>query len=499
MKYLILDTNIFLNMVVNRNKCINVGLIETFIKLLANKEIKLIVPNIVKYETLKHLDNEISKVGSNLYAVKKNVESLYWVNGLKTNQFNLDDVKKNVNEDLKTAINAFEENKEKYMEEINKLIKKLFENKEVINIEENDELVNRALKRKIYKKAPCHNPNKNSDADALIIEVLINLNKYIDIQESDQIYFISENTSDFSMGKSKKNELHKDIKTDIENVKLSSFIEYRINFAEFINKDLKDEVKNANLNEEFEQEFEQYQKARDDSLRESCDLPALATFEYWMKDEISKDRNSKQLEKQLQEIYDLNIELEEKSNVYEEKQDDIKNYSKSKIREKNSVIEQFNQYLIKNKERFYCYEINDIFDWLEIKKKEVSNFDDITNFDGINIEDEIFFVDSKQKKYSLIWNYIDLCPKNGESHTIECLLKCLNNKENNITGNIEVIYGFVEENDEGNIADSCSSQIDVNIENIIGKIEEIKIGLYDLTQKHENYIENLKKIICFRD
>ncbi|CEP83713.1 Uncharacterised protein [[Clostridium] sordellii] len=72
------------------------------------------------------------------------------------------------------------------------------------------------MQRSIYKKRPFHyggkDKDKNSTADAVIIESLINIKSLININNEDYIFFISRNPADFSADKGQnKNVLHEDI------------------------------------------------------------------------------------------------------------------------------------------------------------------------------------------------------------------------------------------------------------------------------------------------
>ena len=80
MKYLILDTNIYLNMVVQRDKS---HLPESQIhlkKLLNTDQIRLVVPRIIKTEVHRHVDAEIDQIGKNVSLLEKNIKKLYWIN-----------------------------------------------------------------------------------------------------------------------------------------------------------------------------------------------------------------------------------------------------------------------------------------------------------------------------------------------------------------------------------------------------------------------------------
>lgn len=66
MNYILLDTNIIIDMVVDRRNQINNKLLSKFIKLLDYDEVRLVVPEIIRTETYRHLDEEICNVGKKL-------------------------------------------------------------------------------------------------------------------------------------------------------------------------------------------------------------------------------------------------------------------------------------------------------------------------------------------------------------------------------------------------------------------------------------------------
>lgn len=77
MKYVLIDTNIFLDILIDRKNQVSNKLVETFEKLLNYDEIKVVVPAIVIHETYKHLDEELDKVRVKLDIAIKNIENLY--------------------------------------------------------------------------------------------------------------------------------------------------------------------------------------------------------------------------------------------------------------------------------------------------------------------------------------------------------------------------------------------------------------------------------------
>ncbi|AUN14324.1 PIN domain-containing protein [Paraclostridium sordellii] len=63
MKYLMLDTNIYIDMVVSRNGSHKADSYYQLKKLLDYEQIRLLVPKIVITEVFRHIDNDIDKVG----------------------------------------------------------------------------------------------------------------------------------------------------------------------------------------------------------------------------------------------------------------------------------------------------------------------------------------------------------------------------------------------------------------------------------------------------
>lgn len=507
MKYLLLDTNIYLSIVVNRKKEINNKLIATFIKLLEYGEIKLVIPSIVKYETFKHIEAEVSKVGELLENAKKQIDKIYWVNGLQKKDFDIEKCKSGAKQYLQNGLDTFERNKDGYIENLDKLINGIFENEKAVTIKDDESLLNGALQRKIYQKAPFHNYDKESYGDALITEVLINLSKFIDIKSGDKIYFVSDNTSDFS-SKRNKAHLHEHIKEDIDKTGLCEFIEYRTNFSKLIIVDLKEELDNANLQEEFEKELEEEQVAEEamfysdyeDSLRELFGLPSLSSFDYWMRDLISESIEIKLLLELFKEINKLYSELEEE--IYYFYYDEIKSILSNYMEDENinevevnTIIDNFNKFLIAKRERFYCYSIKDIWDWIEVQENEVCFEFDQTNLDNhISLYENIFIIDSQKRKLLLEWGDTELFPESGETHTVYYTLRNSEDKEVFSEGTVEINYGYAEEDEDGNAGAGCEAGLDLNINPVIYSIDKIKSELEDLTNKHKNYVNDLKGI-----
>lgn len=504
MKYLLIDTNIYLNIVVNRRKDVNNKLLEIFSKLLHYGEIRIILPAIVRHEVFKHLEDEISKVGTNLEDAKKSIENIYWVNGIDQGAFNINDYKKNSKNYIQEAYDYFNKNKENYIYKVESQINSIFKSEYTIFVDDNEVLINKALKRKIYKKAPCH--KKESYADAIIAEVLINLKDYIDVKSDDTIYFLSDNPKDFSKNdKEYKKTLHPHISKDLEKNQLDELVEYRLNFGKFIMTDLSEEIKDANVKEEFEREFEEeqaieeatYYSDLEDMDREAAGLTSLSSFDDWVYESIVESKEVRKILNLFEMINKVYIDLEEMHSFYWDEFSNILNiYMNEEASDKVELISKFNEFIIQNKLKYYCYTIEDIIEWVEEQKSQL-DFDcyDMNLPDYIDINEDIILTDANKEKILLSWNDTELSPQSRESHTIYCDVKKDYSKKLVAEGRVEITYGFIEFNSCGNAGDGCQQDIDIRLELVVDAIEDVYKELDKLKYSHRKYIDYINKNI----
>ena len=285
MNYVLLDTNIIIDMVVDRRNQINNKLLNKFLKLLDFDEIKLVVPEIIKTETHRHLNEEINNVGKQIEKVLDNIGNLYGVSTLEMEGLDLSVYKKKARKELNDALTLFDSKREAYKADIFKSIDLIFSHKNCIQIEDIS-LMDMVLKRKIYKRAPFHKVEKESNGDGVITESLININQFVAVNEKDIIYFVTGNYKDFS-NPNKKSELHPDILEDLQKKNLKDIVKYISSFEKLIGSELRDNVKNAELLEEMEEDMkerereiaEQYESDIEDTIRESVGLSSLSSFE----------------------------------------------------------------------------------------------------------------------------------------------------------------------------------------------------------------------------
>ena len=472
-------------MIIDRKNNVSNKLLESFIKLLDYKEITLVVPSIVKYETNKHIKEQLNEVGNNIDRALDSIKNIYGINGYSIEGLKVKTYKDNTRKELTKLREYFERNKESYLEEIKNLIDKLFSHENSIIIPE-EKIITSCFLRRTYKKAPFHHESKDCYADGIIVETLLNISEYITINEGDMIYFVSGNTSDFSDSDIKAN-LHNDIIFDLKNKKMDNIVKYILRFNKLVAVELKNEVENANLKEEFEQDLKEQEELFysdiKDMERNSIGLQSLSYYESYFEEcfyESDLSNNVVSLFERLEECY---TKLEELYLFYcDEFQSFVMNYDCKKIQD---FVSELCALLSISEDD--CT-IKTIMKILEVIDSKIKAFDysgiDTRLPDSLVYGDNIEFYGKNNKKYILEMDPLLLTPDDGGSDSLE--LRLLDNEKNNIANaNIEIIYGYVEFNDEGNIGDACDEQITYNFDCLIEKLKEI-VDDFETTVKEES-------------
>lgn len=506
MKYLLLDTNIYLNIIVNRRKDINQSLIENFMKLLKYGEIKLIIPSLIKHEVYKHLEQEIDKVKLQLESNIRSLKQIYWINGLAdaNAMVDIETIKKEAITPLNATLAIFEENVCKYKESSKLLLDKIFEDENTVLIEDDHSLITKALQRQIYKKAPCHIEGKNSVGDALIAEVLINLPNYVhEILEPDEasntVYFVTDNYKDFSSSKEPplKEVLHPHISNDLTLTSPQMNYKYFTSLSKLIAIDLQEEVKNAHLSEEFEQDLKEeeyiseceYWDEYEANTRESCGLPSLSSFDYLLEQEIESNSDVDELLTLFESINETYTALEEQLCEYYDIIDNLESLKNTP--DEMSIIERFNQFLVELQERDHCYTLDDVIDWIESKKGLIEiDYCSVTLPDSFSIGEDVSITINNSKILHIHWKNTDITPSNGDQDCIE--LECFYNPQSILSyGTIEIDYGFAELDDEGRVGDASDYSIDICFSDIISSVKVADEKILELSNTHTNYLNFL--------
>lgn len=242
MKYLLLDTNIYIDLVISRNMNISSQGIYLLKKVLEKENVKLLIPDIVKFEFDRVFKNEVK----NLLELKDFDFNLTKWKLLNTpsHEIKKDEIIKFLN----NSKNEILELNKQYISFLSLEINQIFELGIILNFK--DYLLINSLKNGIYGIAPCHEKRFNSSADSLLFEFLLDFISSDTFKESDTITFITSNKDDFS-DKNNLKLLHKDMQEKIE--KLTNNFSYNTSFFNVMKVEFSEETQESSLTEIIDQ------------------------------------------------------------------------------------------------------------------------------------------------------------------------------------------------------------------------------------------------------
>lgn len=455
------------------------------IKLLNYGEIRVIIPNIVMTEVFRHLNSEIDKIGTEIGNIKTKTNNLYWINNveeLEKFKEKVKHVKKGINE----LNDEFSRNIENYKDKSRELLKKLFQNDNAIIINETEGLVFKATQRKIHKKRPFHynkkDKEKDSMADAIIVETLININDLMTLEADDEIFFLSRNPEDFSSDMDKFL-LHKDIKVSLELNGIANRVHYRLLFTKMLLEDFTEETEHVGLIEELEAEAKQDEEME---IEENIN---------W---EIESSRQAGGLSS-LSSDYETTIsELDSIANLMD-MFGEIRSEIVKKYESYSELYYFLDEELVKRDFDGLTGLVSNYNSQSPLIELDIQGYDDEGDITGeilwlvhylcfeedeYNPKDMVKFQDYFELNATLATIYDtdgvqyrldtsgDIRPLNDNEDTIYLELYRDNVKIKK--GEVRLYYGFLNFNDDGNAADGAEESIEVEIDNVVEELEYIK-------------------------
>ena len=509
MKYLMIDTNIYIDMVVARNQDHKPESYSHLLKLLDYGEIRVLIPKIIITEIFRHIDNEIDKIGQEIKGIKSTVNGLYWVNNNEEiERFNekLKPVKKGIND----LTEEFECSKNKYKENSKNLFEKLFNHNNTVIIDETEDIVFKATQRKIHKLRPFHyGKDKDSMADSIIVETLINIKDLMTFNDDDVIYFISRNPSDFSENKKEQRSLfHKDIKLSLEEKEIIHQIHYRLLFTKTLLEDFKDETEHVGLIEELEAEKEweteiQIQESKYYEIEMSREAGGLTSLSADYDEIIAELDPIQDLIYKLEQFQsEFTIKYENYSELYSFLEEELGSRNFQEVLELASNFNEQKPLLELDIEG--CNDETDLVnEILSIVHEFCFNINEIEVDDMFHSQDYFesnatlaTIRDFTGEQYR-IDTHGSLSPSNGESDNV--YLSIYKDDQKVKEGIITIDYGFLDFNEDGNAGDGREPSIDINIEDVNEEVETIKdsvISRIDLKHKVlKRIVENLGIIV----
>jgi hypothetical protein len=211
MQYLILDTNIYLDLVVWRDDSVPPETLTYLKTLLDRHDVKLVVPDVVQHEFNRNVHKLLKQCRDELAQLSNKVRSGIFPNVPEIEEFQ---VKRDA---FVRELGTWKDLVSSHTTE-NYLIdqfNKLLDSKNVMRIVTTSSVLEGLLRRRLFKRCPCHIDGKDSDGDAVIVEVLLGLADIIDETDEDRIIFISRNFADFTDNIT-KDQLHPHLLEDLD-------------------------------------------------------------------------------------------------------------------------------------------------------------------------------------------------------------------------------------------------------------------------------------------
>ncbi|MEH2417573.1 PIN domain-containing protein [Nostoc sp.] len=198
MQYVLFDTCIYLNLA---PKPESRPLLKSILSGLNQNKLKILLSSVTVEEYIRHKDTNVSKHIQSLTTHLKNAKKIqdYLDDSQRlTFLLLLDKANENIKLDGKKGVNAL------------RIIENIFDHTNTIRLSSSAEILANAAQIALDKKAPCHR-NKNSVADTVIYLQFENWVKETEsIENKVYFHFVTDNHTDFSSDRDKRDP-HKDL------------------------------------------------------------------------------------------------------------------------------------------------------------------------------------------------------------------------------------------------------------------------------------------------
>ena len=167
MKYLLLDTNVFINLSFDRNDAVKPKELEGLLKLLNSGEMKLILPEIVECEYKRNIEGEFKRAKIDVSQLKNKLEHMVVPTGSDGNGKECTDLK---NKLVDTAHQLCGVLKDFNLDDHIMPVKEMLSHRNTKKIKIDNALILEGYRRIIERKAPSHSDDQLNDN--IIIETI---------------------------------------------------------------------------------------------------------------------------------------------------------------------------------------------------------------------------------------------------------------------------------------------------------------------------------------
>ena len=198
MKYILLDTNVYLDLFILRTSFVPKESLTLLTRLVHFGDVKLILPDIIVEEIYRNLNVTVELLLSDISKSIEFIEKISFLNDYPESVRLKNDIIPNFTKHLESYRTDLLKRHEHYKMNFTKVIDNLCYSTNVIKVPTTERLLNRVLMRRIYKRCPFHK-KEDAFADALLFEILIDRDTYQSESDNDRkIYFVTRNYKEFS-------------------------------------------------------------------------------------------------------------------------------------------------------------------------------------------------------------------------------------------------------------------------------------------------------------
>jgi hypothetical protein len=494
-------------MIVSRNSSHSADSYELLKMLLDHDQVKILVPAIIETEIKRHIASEVKNVGKLVQEARNSINKVYWINHVEEIRIYNEKIGP-LKQTLGSMVDEFGRNEERYKNDAIQKITGLMQYRNVIRLEENSDLLLNVQKRKLYKLCPFHIEDKESWADAMIIETLINISDFVNITDEDQIYFITRNHKDFSKGNSQTERtiIHPHIEEQLSQKNLLPIFNYRSLYTKTLIEDFAVEVTEANIYQQLMEEAEEERRAMIDSARdewhamerESAGLSSLSSDDAYI-ERIAESNEVEVLISTIESsISSLDAEIENTFDEYSQFESDLSAKPIEDLIERILAYNTQSPFLqISYKSTFSEEEVRDAV--LEFVNDHLFRFEELGSFlDSIKSKD-YFEINELVSFRDLDDNIIRLSvigqldPRDDDTDSL--WVELYKNGERISYGEIEIYYGYINFDEDGGAADGSDESISYRLGRVIDDIEKVVEERKDSVSLMKDDLNKLRTIL----
>ena len=218
----------------------------------------------------------------------------------------------------------------------------------------------------------------------------------------------------------------------------------------------------------------------DEEAREMAGLSSLSGFQDYMEEYVSEHDQTSKI---ISVFEDISDEITKVEDLFAQYDDLLSAIDFEKLDQEK--ISSFQQHL--GIEREECSLEDELKSFMDETDTEFLRLPDY-----LTVGENIKISTPSEKVLELSWSNYELNPESGETHTV--LLQIIDAGIVISESHIEITYGYMNFDEDGNAADGCGEDIEVNFNMVILALKEILKEYQEFVGKHNHILDIIKKI-----